>query len=108
MKFIRTSRFKKDMMRLGATVQEIDAVEHEIAAHPEAGDVIKGLNGIRKIRFRLGKKGKRGGGRAIYVLLVGNDAVVMLMAYSKNEQSDLTTAQRKAITQVLGGLNEEQ
>ena len=33
-------------------------------------------------------KGKRGGGRAIYVLMVSEDLAIMIMAYTKNEQSD--------------------
>ena len=46
-------------------------------------------------------KGKRGGGRAIYVLMVSEDLAIMIMAYTKNEQSDLTQHQRKAILSLL-------
>ena len=41
-----------------------------IAQNPLSGDVIPGLQGIRKIRFAFGGRGKRGGGRAIYFLRV--------------------------------------
>lgn len=59
--------------------------------------MIESLKGIRKIRFALRNKGKSGGGRAIYILMVSDDIAVMLFAYTKNEQADLTPAQRKAV-----------
>jgi len=53
------------LKKLHATKDEIDALEAAIVANPNAGDVIPGLGGIRKLRFAVGGKGKRGGGRAI-------------------------------------------
>jgi hypothetical protein len=66
MKIVRTRRYLKDMKRIGATAIDMASLEQEIAANPTAGDVIQGLGGIRKIRFGIGNRGKRGGGRAIY------------------------------------------
>jgi hypothetical protein len=48
--------------------------------------VIPDLGGIRKLRFSLGGKGKRGGGRAIYFLMVSEDLAFMLFAYAKSEK----------------------
>ena len=92
---------RQDLRRLGASDEEVAALEQAIADDPTAGDVIPGLDGIRKIRFALGSKGKRGGGRAIYFLMVTDDAAVMLFAYAKNEQEDLTKEQRKAALAML-------
>jgi hypothetical protein len=69
--------------------------------NPQAGDVIPGLMGLRKIRFALGNKGKRGGGRAVYFLMVSDDVAVMIFAYAKSAQEDLTTEQRKAALALL-------
>lgn len=106
MKIVRTKRYLKDLKRIRATEAEADAIDNAIAANPEVGDVIEGLRGIRKMRFALRKKGKSGGGRAIYFLMVAVEAedewvAVLLTAYAKNEQSDLTPAQRKAILALL-------
>ncbi len=49
----------------------------------------------------MGGKGKRGGGRAIYLWLVIDDAVFMLFAYSKSSQEDLTPSQRKALARFV-------
>ncbi|MBX3576523.1 MAG: type II toxin-antitoxin system RelE/ParE family toxin [Rhizobiaceae bacterium] len=96
-----TRRYARDLWRLGASDEEVAALEQAIADDPTAGDVIPGLDGIRKIRFALGSKGKRGGGRTIYFLMVTDDAAVMLFAYAKNEQEDLTKEQRKAALAML-------
>jgi hypothetical protein len=57
--------------------------------------------GLRKIRFALGNKGKRGGGRAVYFLMVSDDVAVMIFAYAKSAQEDLTAEQRKAALALL-------
>ena len=93
---VRTNRYLKDMKRLGAAAAEMARLEAEIAANPQAGDVIPGLAGLRKVRFALGGKGKRGGGRAIYFLMVSDDLAILVFAYSKATQEDLTAEQRKA------------
>jgi len=80
---------------------EIDALEAAIVANPNAGDVIPGLGGIRKIRFAMGGKGKRGGGRAIYFLLMADETILMLTAYSKAEQEDLSAAQKTALLKFI-------
>lgn len=106
MKIVRTKRYLKDMKRIGASAVDMDAVEYFIAANPMVGDVIQGLRGIRKTRFGIGNRGKRGGGRAVYFLMLADGAVIMLLAYAKNEQSDLTPAQRKEMLRMLKELEE--
>ncbi len=82
-------------------------MEQAIAANPETGDVIPGLGGIRKIRFRIHNRGKRGGGRAIYFLVLSDDAALMLNAYAKNEKEDLTSADRKALLALVKELTDD-
>jgi hypothetical protein len=67
--------------------------------------LIQGLRGVRKVRFRIGNRGKSSGGRAIYYFLVADSAVIMLMAYPKAERSDLSPADRKAVLIVLKELS---
>lgn len=96
MQIVRTSRYLKDLTRIGATASDAARLEAEIASNPQAGDVIPGLGGLRKIRFGLGGRGKRGGGRAIYFLMIAKDVAIMVFAYAKADQEDLSPAQRKA------------
>jgi hypothetical protein len=103
---VRTRRYLKDLKRLGASDEDMAALEQAIASDPTIGDVIPGLGGLRKVRFGLGRKGKRGGGRAIYFLMVADDAAIMLFAYAKNAQEDLTKEQRKAALAIMKELND--
>ncbi|RWX75891.1 hypothetical protein EPK99_19630 [Neorhizobium lilium] len=93
--------------RIGASTVNMDAVEHFVASDPTAGDVIKGLGGIRKIRFGIGNRGKRGGGRAIYFLMLSDETAIMLLAYAKNEQDDLSPLQRKEMLRLLKDLEHD-
>jgi hypothetical protein len=101
MEIVRTNRYLKDIKRLNATKSEVGALEAMIAQNPLAGNVIPGLQGIRKIRFAFGGRGKRGGGRAIYFLQVSEELVIMLNAYSKNERDDLTSDQKRLALAIL-------
>jgi hypothetical protein len=44
-----------------------------IAANPEAGEVIPGAQGARKVRWQASGRGKRGGSRVIYFVQRGMD-----------------------------------
>lgn len=54
-----------------------------ISEHPEAGDVMAGCKGLRKVRWKRGGSGKRGGVRAIYLLRTERGEIRRLMAYTK-------------------------
>lgn len=101
MKIVRTQRYQRDLKRIGASQADIDQLEFMVASNPTVGDVIPGLGGIRKVRFRLGNKGKRGGGRAICFLMVSDELAVMLFAYEKASQADLTEDQRRVAMALL-------
>lgn len=78
-------------------------VELDISQAPESHSVMKGLKGVRKARFALPGRGKSGGGRVIYYLMVG-EAIYMMTAYPKNERDDLSSDQRRAILGVIEDL----
>jgi hypothetical protein len=97
MLLVRTTSFIKAIAKLKVTSAELDALETEIATTPKADDVIKGLKGVRKIRFSMGGKGKRGGGRCVYLVLAIDETIYLLLAYGKSKQTDLSQQQRKDI-----------
>ena len=65
-----------------------------LAAHPDSGDLIPGTGGLRKMRWALEGRGKRGGARVIYFLLSERMPIFLLTAYAKNQRSDLSAAER--------------
>ena len=78
------------------TDREIDDLKAFLALNPEAGDVIQGTGGLRKLRWQAKQKGKRGGARVIYFYYHSGHPLHLLLAYGKNAQDDLTSIQRQA------------
>lgn len=70
---------------------------------PDAGDVIQGTGGLRKLRFGDGRrgKGKRGGLRIIYFHWQAGAQFWLLTLYDKGEVVDLTQAQRKMLRDMV-------
>ena len=60
-----------------------------IATNPEAGDVIPGAQGTRKVRWQASGRGKRGGSRVIYFNQLDDGLIVLLAVYAKNDKADL-------------------
>lgn len=68
-----------------------------LASNPLAGSEIPGTGGVRKIRFGAKGKGKRGGARVIYYWYSEDAPLYALLAYGKNEKTDLTADEAKAV-----------
>lgn len=60
-----------------------------LALRPDAGDVIPGASGCRKVRWTISGHGKRGGVRVIYVKRLAEGKLWLLFMYSKNVRSDV-------------------
>ena len=61
-----------------------------VAYNPGAGTVIPGTGGIRKLRWGLEGRGKRGGARVIYFFHNMEMPLFLLTAYTKNDREDLS------------------
>jgi hypothetical protein len=70
-----------------------------LAQEPEAGDVIAGTGGFRKIRWAdpRRQKGKRGGLRIIYYYFPGDAQIWLMTLYDKGEAADLTAAEKRIL-----------
>ena len=87
-------------------VRQADAVWDEaerqefvdfIARNPEAGDVIPGTGGVRKLRWRRSGMGKRGGVRVIYFYHNPATPLFLLMVYAKAVREDVAPEAKKAL-----------
>ena len=87
--------------------EDYAAVQRYLAANPEAGDVIPGLGGLRKLRVALPGRGKRGGARFIYLLLLKQSAVFLFYAYEKGDIADMTQEQKRRLRAAVEDIKRE-
>lgn len=105
--FVITSGFERTWKAMGLGDEELWQLEAELLSNPEAGDVIPGLSGARKVRVSLAGHGKSGGGRVIYVDVVMRERIYLLIAYPKGVQKDLTPEQKQIIRRMVEAIKRE-
>ena len=88
--FIQTDEFVKNWKRLGLNDDDMRRLELEILKNPQAGNVIKGTGGLRKLRFAFDDKGKSGSVRICYVDFLLKETVYLITIYPKKEKDNLT------------------
>ncbi len=91
---VETSEYLTAASKAGMTDVERWAVIDAIAANPEAGDIIPGTGGCRKVRVAKAGGGKRGGYRVITYYTVPNQPVFLLTVIAKNQRANLTERQK--------------
>jgi hypothetical protein len=97
---IETPTFTRRLASLLSDDEYLE-VQVELIQNPEAGKLIPGGEGLRKLRWTREGKGKRGGVRIIYYWVMSEDQIGMLLIYSKNEQDNFTPEQLKALRRVI-------
>jgi mRNA-degrading endonuclease RelE of RelBE toxin-antitoxin system len=80
---------------------EYRALQIALMLRPEQGPLIPGSGGLRKIRWGVQGRGKRGGLRIIYYWDRPSAVFYMLFAYRKNEQGDLSAAQVRTLARLV-------
>ena len=86
------------------SLEEQAKVVDMIAQNPDAGDLMIGTGGLRKVRIPLEGRGKRGGGRLITYFYDREMPVFLVAVYPKNTQGDLDAVQRKAALAVTDAI----
>jgi len=81
------------------SAEEYRALQLHLLARPDAGQVIPGTGGLRKVRWSTGARGrgKRGGARVIYFRYVATARIYLLAVYSKQERDDLSAAEKRVL-----------
>jgi len=75
-----------------------------LAGAPEAGELMQGTGGARKLRWGAKGKGKRGGARVITFYGGPKVPVFLLAIFTKGERANLSKAERNELRQLLAGL----
>ena len=71
-----------------------------LAQNPDAGDIMRGTGGIRKVRYAREGGGKSGGFRVIYFFHSLEMPLFALNIFAKNEKSNLTPAERNEMKEL--------
>jgi len=100
MVFKETSIFTKQINGL-INDDEYKELQNFLLKTPDTGAIIQGSGGIRKLRWKQGGQGKRGGFRVIYFWHVSGDVFLMLLAYPKNVQDNLTNEQLTTLKKLV-------
>lgn len=77
------------------------AFTYALYQRPKMGKVIQGSGGVRKVRWQLPGRGKRGGVRVIYYIAAKDDLIYLLTAYAKNEAQDLPAELLRKMREVI-------
>ena len=81
--------------------EEYQALQWFLCTVPDAGAVIQGTGGARKVRWKQERQGKRGGVRIIYFHHGRKDHLWMLALYAKTEKEDLSADDKKIVEQLV-------
>jgi hypothetical protein len=80
---------------------EYRLLQLHLLQHPDSGVIIPGSGGLRKLRWGLPGRGKRGGARIVYYWRTATGRLFLLFLYPKNERSDLTRAQLQVLRSLV-------
>jgi mRNA-degrading endonuclease RelE of RelBE toxin-antitoxin system len=81
--------------------EDYRALQLYLVGRPDAGVVIPGSGGLRKLRWAATGRGKRGGARVIYYWYVEASRIYLLLVYVKNERDDLSPEQKRILKRLV-------
>jgi len=97
---LETSVFTRQVQDL-LSDEEYRKLQAALVGKPTLGPLIRGSGGLRKVRWALPGKGKRGGVRVIYYWAAREEQLFMLLMYSKSERDDLTPSQLRLLRKLV-------
>ncbi len=95
-----TSEYAKRARKLLSEKERTDLISY-LAAHPDAGDVMEGTGGVRKVRWAREGRGKSGGVRVVYFYHNQGMPLYLLTLYGKNEKDNLSSAERNELSKLV-------
>ena len=108
--FVEMVGFTEDLPDYFPTDEHYQKFQTFLMKNHQAGDVLQGTGGMRKVRWpdaRRGK-GKRGGLRILYLHIPEVDKVYILDVYDKDEADDLSKDQRKKLSVMVERIRAEE
>ena len=106
--FAQVEMFASDWRRLRLTDEDLQALESMIMERPEAGPIMSGTGGLRKLRFAPPSwhTGKSGATRVCYVYFVKSAHCGLIAIFPKNEKSNLNAKEKSLVRKVIQSLRD--
>ena len=82
---------------------EYAALQWSLASNPSVGDLVSGTGGVRKVRWGVAGRGKRGGVRVIYYARTHMGEIWMLTIYAKNVEESIPAKVLRQIREEIDG-----
>jgi mRNA-degrading endonuclease RelE of RelBE toxin-antitoxin system len=101
--FVETSPFTAQLENY-LNDDEYREMQNYLLENPNAGMIMRGSGGIRKLRWAARGKGKSGGVRVIYYWANQKEHIYLLTLYSKGEQANIDAATLKRVVKLLEAL----
>lgn len=98
--FIETPTFTKMITEIMDDDHYLE-LQKALELNPELGCLISGTGGMRKLRWGLKGRGKRGGLRVIYYWKLKEEQIFFLLVYPKNVQENMSNEQLRTLCKVL-------
>ena len=87
--------------------EKLNELKTYLATNPEAGVVLKGTGGVRKLRWAASGRGRRGGGRVIYYFHDINMPLYLFNFFVKSSKTDLTGEEKKTLSGIVEAILSE-
>lgn len=86
--------------------EDLIALEEQLSQNPEAGAIIPGTGGVRKLRFAppSSGRGKRGATRVCYAYFPVGSRIYLFTIYAKNVQENLTAKEKQVLWRIMSAL----
>ena len=106
--FVEVPSFTKRWSDLGFDDDDdLMELQKMLLKNPEAGDIMQGTGGLRKVRFAFEGRGKSGSVRVCYVDFEEYTVIYLITAYAKKEKDNLTDKEKAVLKVLVKQLKEE-
>ena len=105
--FIEVPMFTKRWHDLGFDDDDLMELQKMLLKNPDAGDIMQGTGGLRKVRFAFAGRGKSGSVRVCYVDFDEFTVTYLITVYSKKEKDNLTDKEKVVLKALVKQLKSE-
>jgi len=105
--FVYTQKFDREWRKIGLGDDDLLPLEIFLLENPNAGRIIEGTGGIRKLRWALPDSGKSGGIRVLYIDFIVSEKICIFDLFQKSDKENLTHAEKATLKQIVKSIGEE-